>query len=97
MTTDDPTVDDLRTIASNLRAEGQNSRALLIDNAVAELEALQAKLARQRAVMEAARKTANDYISILEEEWKSQDGGLSKVQEQIIADGRAALAAEGSE
>jgi hypothetical protein len=42
MSADNPTVDDLRTVAANLRAEGHTSRAHLVDNAAAKLEHLEA-------------------------------------------------------
>jgi hypothetical protein len=49
MSAQNPTPDDLRTIADNLKSEGQNSRAEVLYNAAAELQAL-------REVVEAARR-----------------------------------------
>jgi hypothetical protein len=52
MTADNPTVDDLRTVAANLRAEGHTSRAHLVDNAAAKLERLEAVEAAAREYMD---------------------------------------------
>ena len=49
MSIDNPTYDDLLTVANNLKAEGQTSRALLVFNAAANVYKMQ-------AVIEAARK-----------------------------------------
>jgi protein subunit release factor A len=40
MSAQNPTPDDLRTIADNLKSEGQTSRAEVLYNAAAELQAL---------------------------------------------------------
>ena len=52
MTLQNPTADDLRVIARNLRSEGSTSRADVLDNTAAELTALREALEAAKAYIE---------------------------------------------
>ena len=55
MSAQDPTPNDLRTVAHNLQAEGQNSRAEVIYSAATKMERLQ-------AIEKAAREFLHGYL-----------------------------------
>jgi hypothetical protein len=56
MSAEKPTPNDLRTIADNLHAEGQTSRAEVLRNAAAELASLRSQLAAAQAEANALRE-----------------------------------------
>jgi hypothetical protein len=58
MSSKEPTPDDLRTIADNLHAEGQTSRAEVLTNAAEQLAALEAE---NKALREALKPFADAY------------------------------------
>lgn len=68
MTSSNPTPDDLRTIAENMKAEGQTSRAEVLVNAAQRMERLEGYLNQFREIVkESAASIYTDVDELVRE------------------------------
>jgi hypothetical protein len=93
MTADNPTVDDLRLVASNMKSEGHTSRAVLIENAANEMERLEALLTEAEQALDKLSRANNGILWLSNNIHNYGGNDFLNFMRSAIEDSKAASAA----